>query len=199
MTDAPRRSLGVTRVLIIGSGAPSAAHIPALVSTLRANFATEVRVSLTRSAQTLVSSRAVAVACGHPVIGEDWSADGTIAHRRWSDWSEMVVVWPATLDFLARCAHGLGSDVPAAIVLSSAAPVLFAPSLAPHAVTGGPYRRARDLLRSDGHVVVDPVVGLGMSDMTMSDGACISAPQLIRAIYRVKNAEAEAPTETPGR
>lgn len=187
----------VRRVLIVGTGAPTVAYLPALLLALRQAGETEVRAVLTRQARTMVSPAVVSAASGHPVIPEDWPADGTVAHMRWAGWPDVVVVWPATLEFLARCAFGLASDVPAATVLSTAAPVVFAPSLAPAAVQGGPYRRARSLLRRDGHTVIDPVVGTSLSDLRPSDGACVSVEHVVAEIQRVHRSP-QAPPDGSG-
>src|SRR5690606_19738030 len=98
----------------------------------------------TAAAQRLVAPAAMSAVSGRPVIPDQWSADPDAGplHVSWAGWPDIIVVWPATLDFLARCAIGLGNDVPSAIVLSAEAPVVFAPSLSSAAVRGGPYRRA---------------------------------------------------------
>jgi phosphopantothenoylcysteine synthetase/decarboxylase len=97
----------------------------------------------------------------------------------------MVVVWPATLDFITRCAIGLSNDVPAAIVLATRAPVIFAPSLSSGASSGGPYRRAAETLRQDGHHIVGPVTGTSLADLSESHGACVLPETLLAEISRV--------------
>ncbi|WP_328708582.1 flavoprotein [Microbispora hainanensis] len=167
-------SIGVNRVLVIGTGAIAVCHLPSFVALLRQRYQAKVTVCLTRSARDLVSPTALAALTGRPVIPPEWSERTGPLHVEWARWAEAVVVWPATLNFLAACAHGLGDDVASSIVLSTSAPVFFAPSVASGAVESGPFRRAVRLLESDGKRVVGPVVGYSVADWQLSKGGCAS-------------------------
>jgi phosphopantothenoylcysteine decarboxylase / phosphopantothenate---cysteine ligase len=160
------------RVVVIGTGAIAVCHLPALVTSLRHQHRIDTAVCLTRSARDLVSPSAVAALTGRPVIPHEWSASSGPVHVQWADWAQAVLVWPATLHFLGRCANGLSADVASSIVLATRAPVLYAPSVASGAARGGPFRRAVRTLRDDGATVVGPVLGHSVSDWRLSEGAC---------------------------
>ncbi|MGV9882251.1 flavoprotein [Streptomyces sp. NPDC003006] len=190
-------TLGVKRVLVIGTGAIGACHLPAFVTLLRQHFETDTAVCLTRSAREMVSPRALEVISGRPVIAPDWSGESSPSHVSWGDWAEAVIVWPATLSFLSRCAFGLADTLPSAIVLSTGAPVLFAPSVASAAVNGGPFRRAVRLLTQDGHNLVGPVIGYSVSNWEKSPGACASPDMVLRALAGLIARSAASSTVPP--
>ncbi|BCL30479.1 flavoprotein [Streptomyces aurantiacus] len=187
VTSGPPAELGPGRILLVGTGAPTSAGLPMLATYLRSSYKTKIKVVLTKAAQRLVSPALLSASSGQAVLPTQWEEDPDSGplHVTWANWPDLIVVWPATLEFMARCAAGLASDVPSAIVLSSSVPVLFAPSLAPSAVHAGPYRRVKKMLREDGHTVVDPIAGISLSDFTPSEGACIDIEKLVREINNV--------------
>jgi phosphopantothenoylcysteine synthetase/decarboxylase len=196
ITSATQQAeLGPQRLLLIGSGATSVMYMPALVGHLRTTYSVTVNVALTAAARRLASPAAMAAVCGGPIIPAQWSdePDQGPLHVSWAAWPDMVVVWPATLGFLTRCATGLSNDVPTAIVLSTHAPVIFAPSLPAEASSGGPYRRAAETLQQDGHHIIGPVTGTSLADLSQSQSACAPPETLLAEISRVWSLYRHAP------
>ncbi|MFD5751097.1 flavoprotein [Streptomyces sp. NPDC127033] len=173
---------GLERVLLIGTGAIGVSHLPSFATLLRHHYGLDVAVCLTAAARDFVSPRALAAITGRPVIPPGWPDESGPVHIDWADWAEAVVVWPATLNFLSRCAFGIADSLPVSTVLATTAPVLFAPSVAAGAVGGGPFSRALRILRQDGHVVVGPVTGLAVSTGEPSPGACAPPEAVVRAL-----------------
>ncbi|WFE28375.1 flavoprotein [Solwaraspora sp. WMMD791] len=175
-------TLPVRRILVIGSGAIGVAFLPALVSTLVWQYQAQVRVVLTSSATDLVSARSLAAISRHPVSGPGWPAEAAAgpAHVRLAEWAELVLAWPATLSFCARCAYGMTTDLASATLVAADAPVLVAPSLARSVATGATFGRIRTMLTEAGVTVVGPVQGRGVADTAVGPGACVSIAQLLR-------------------
>ena len=200
MTDVGfPETLGVERALVIGTAAIGVCHLPTVVTLLRRHFEVDTAVCLTASARELVSAQALAVLSERPVIAAGWDGQERPLHVDWAVWPEVVIVWPATMRFLARCAHGLTGDVPSSIVVGTEAPVFIAPSVAGGVVAGGPYRRAVELLRRDGRHIVDPIVGHGVSSWRLTDGACAPLDTVLRTVAHVMGAtEERVPAPVPG-
>jgi phosphopantothenoylcysteine synthetase/decarboxylase len=187
MTEEPAE---LKRILIVGCGAPTVMHLPALIAHLRVSFDFEVAVALTAAGRRLVAPAAIAAVCARPPIPAQWAEDPNAGplHVTWAKWPDLVVVWPATLHFLASCAAGLTADVASSIVLATEAPVILAPSISTGALKGGAYQRVRATLESDGHHLVGPEPGLSLSDLNPSDGGCVPPETLIHEIQRVWSA-----------
>ncbi|HXV93234.1 MAG TPA: flavoprotein [Pseudonocardia sp.] len=185
MSPQAARAIGARRVVVIGTGAIGVCHLPTLVTLLRRHCGVETAVCLTESAHEMVSAQVLAVMSGRPVIPHGWTGAERPIHVDWSDWAEAVVVWPATLHFLARCAAGLTGDVPTNIVVGTRAPVVLAPSVPGTAVTGGPYLRAVRTLEQDGMHIVGPVAGHQVSTWEVTDGACAPLEAVVRRLAAV--------------
>jgi SAM-dependent methyltransferase/3-polyprenyl-4-hydroxybenzoate decarboxylase len=152
---------GVRRVVLGISGAVAAVDAPALVRGLQA-AGCEVRVALTRSGARMVSRAALEALTHHTVWTGLWQRDARapVPHVRLAEWAELVVVCPASATTLSRIATGDCSDLVAAIVAATRAPVVVVPSMN-EAMYGSPAVQANlATLRDHGRYVVHPALGL---------------------------------------
>jgi 3-polyprenyl-4-hydroxybenzoate decarboxylase/SAM-dependent methyltransferase len=152
---------GLRRVVLGISGAVAAVDAPVLVRGLQ-SAGCEVRVALTRSGARMVS-RAALEALTHGAVWTGlWQRDARapVPHVSLAEWAELVVVCPASATTLSRIATGDCSDLVAAIVAATRAPVVVAPSMN-DAMYGSPAVQANlQTLRDHGRYVVHPALGL---------------------------------------
>jgi phosphopantothenoylcysteine decarboxylase/phosphopantothenate--cysteine ligase len=66
---------------------------------------------------------------GRPVHSRIRSGEGAALHLSLAAGADLVLVAPATADFLARAAHGRADDLLATILLATRAPVVLAPAM----------------------------------------------------------------------
>lgn len=101
-----------------------------LVRRLRETGA-DVRVVMTRGAQAFVTPLTFQALSGKPVHTEllDAAAEAGMGHIELARWADLVLVAPATADFIARVAHGLADDLLATVCLATAAPLVLAPAM----------------------------------------------------------------------
>ena len=59
----------------------------------------------------------------------DETAEAAMGHIELARWADLVLVAPASADFIARLAHGLADDLLATLCLATDAPVLVAPAM----------------------------------------------------------------------
>ena len=52
-----------------------------------------------------------------------------MGHIELARWADLVLVAPATADFIARLAHGLANDLASTLCLATSAPLLVAPAM----------------------------------------------------------------------
>jgi len=117
--------------VLLGVTAGIAAYKSAeLVRRLREREA-RVRVVMTQGARSFVGPLTFQALSGNPVRCEllDPEAEAGMAHIDLARWADVVLVAPATADFIARAAHGLADDLLATVCLASAAPLVLAPSM----------------------------------------------------------------------
>ncbi|MFJ9572249.1 flavoprotein [Streptomyces bacillaris] len=169
---------GARRLLYIGSGALSAAHLPFWVNWLRAAYpGLELRVLLTRSAERFVAPGALAALSGREVVRDVWPQGPVVhaPHVELAEWADAVVVHPASFHFMSRLALGL-ADTPAMLALQcTRVPVALAPSLPPGALESPAYRSHHAALSARDNVIVVPPVR-GVSTTTGRADAALAAP-----------------------
>lgn len=122
---------------------------------------------LTRSATEFVGAVTFEALTGRPVHTALIEAGHALDHIRLARAAHVVVIAPATADFMARAATGRGNDLLAACLLATTAPVLFVPAMNDrmwaHAQTVRNVRHLREL----GYQVLDPDVG----ELAVGEGA----------------------------
>jgi len=139
-----------------------------LLRALQAEGA-EVQVLLTPSAGRFVAPLALEALSGRPVESDLMAllADGRIGHIVIADTADVIVVAPATANWLGAMANGLAADVVTAACLASAAPVVVAPAMDgemyAHPATRANVARLRDEF---GYRIVEPESGVLASGQT---------------------------------
>lgn len=118
------------KVILGVTGGIAAYKSADLVRRLREAGA-EVRVVLTRGAQAFVTPLTFQAVSGHPVHTEllDEAAEAGMGHIELARWADLVLVAPATADFIARIAHGLADDLLTTLCLATTAPLTLAPAM----------------------------------------------------------------------
>jgi phosphopantothenoylcysteine decarboxylase/phosphopantothenate--cysteine ligase len=199
------------RVTVGVSGGIAAYKAAELVRALQRQ-ALEVHVVMTAAACKFVQPLTFASLTGHRVITSLWdeAAGGAgetageqngIEHIGEAQWSEALVVAPATANILAKFAHGMADDFLTTMYLATTAPVLVAPAMNVnmwnHAATQGNL----EILRQRGVRVVDPGTGdlacgmVGVGRMAEPDAI---AEAVLRALGRRHDLAGEIVLVTAG-
>jgi phosphopantothenoylcysteine decarboxylase/phosphopantothenate--cysteine ligase len=101
-----------------------------LVRRLRERGA-EVQVVMTDGAREFVTPMTFQALSGRPVRTDLWdpAAEASMGHIELARWADLVLIAPATADFLARLAGGRADDLLATTCLATAAPIALAPAM----------------------------------------------------------------------
>lgn len=91
----------------------------------------EVQVVMTPAAQEFITPLTMQALSGNPVHTEllDPAAEAGMGHIQLARWADLVLVAPATADFMARLTQGMGNDLLTSICLATAAPIAIAPAM----------------------------------------------------------------------
>jgi phosphopantothenoylcysteine decarboxylase / phosphopantothenate---cysteine ligase len=118
------------RILLGVTGGIAAYKSPDLVRRLREQGA-EVQVVMTAAAREFVTAATFQAVSGRPVRTDLWdaAAEAAMGHIELARWAELVLVAPASADFLARLAAGLADDLLSTLCLATAAPIAVAPAM----------------------------------------------------------------------
>jgi phosphopantothenoylcysteine decarboxylase/phosphopantothenate--cysteine ligase len=130
VTSAGGGGLGGRRI-VLGVTGGIAAYKAAELCRLFAKAGATVRVVMTEAATRFIAPLTLQTLSGAPVALDlfDAAQEAEIGHIRLADEADLLVVAPATADFIARMAAGMADDLLAAVALATRAPVLLAPAM----------------------------------------------------------------------
>lgn len=91
----------------------------------------EVRVVLTPAAAEFVTPLTLQAISGNAVSHSllDPQAELAMGHIELAKWADLVVIAPASADFIARLRIGMGNDLLSTLCLATPAPILLAPAM----------------------------------------------------------------------
>ena len=117
-------------VLLGVTGGIAAYKSAELVRQLRLSGAV-VRVVMTAAATEFITPLTLQALSGNPVHTDllDPAAEAAMGHIELARWADVLLVAPATADFIARVADGRANDLLAAVCLACDAPLAVAPAM----------------------------------------------------------------------
>ncbi|MFN3928861.1 MAG: flavoprotein, partial [Thermoflexus sp.] len=118
------------RIVLGVTGGIAAYKVADLASKLTQGGA-QVDVVMTAAATRFVTPLTFQALTGRPVWTDLWTPtpETALPHVVLGEAAELVVIAPATADFIAKMAHGLADDLLSALCLSTRAPILIAPAM----------------------------------------------------------------------
>jgi phosphopantothenoylcysteine decarboxylase/phosphopantothenate--cysteine ligase len=153
-----RRPYAGARV-VLGVTGGIASYKSAWLARLLAKAGASVDVVMTPAAREFVGAITFEALTGRAVHTSIFEEGRALEHVRLGRDSDVIVVAPATADFLARAAGGQASDLLGAILLAAKSPVLLVPAMNDqmwaHAQTQANVARLREL----GYHVLEPDTG----------------------------------------
>ncbi|HRD66409.1 MAG TPA: bifunctional phosphopantothenoylcysteine decarboxylase/phosphopantothenate--cysteine ligase CoaBC [Candidatus Competibacter sp.] len=122
--------LAKKRVLLGITGGIAAYKSADLVRRLREAGA-EVQVAMTPAATAFVAPLTFQAVSGQPAHIEllDTHAEAGMGHIELARWADLILIAPATADFLARLAHGMANDLLSTLCLATDQPIAVAPAM----------------------------------------------------------------------
>ncbi|OJZ12676.1 MAG: phosphopantothenate synthase [Thiobacillus sp. 63-78] len=147
--------------IILGVTGGIAAYKAAELCRLLIRAGAEVRVVMTVAAQQFVTPLTFQALSGKPVLASLWDAasgDG-MEHIHLSRDADLLLVAPASADFLARLAQGRADDLLSTLCLARTCGLAVAPAMNREMWAAAPTRRNLEQLRADGVSVLGPAAG----------------------------------------
>ncbi|MDB6084294.1 MAG: phosphopantothenoylcysteine decarboxylase [Gammaproteobacteria bacterium] len=119
-----------TRIVLGVTGGIAAYKSPDLVRRLIDRGA-EVQVVMTEAAQKFITPMSFQAVSGRPTRCDLWdsAAEAAMGHIELARWAQLVLIAPATADFIARLAGGRADDLLATLCLATEAPIALAPAM----------------------------------------------------------------------
>jgi len=125
------RSLLHQRKILLGVTGGIACYKSAELVRRLKDYGADVRVVLTSGAQAFIKPLTFQAVSGNPVHTAllDEKAEAGMGHIELAKWADLILVAPATANFIERLAQGRGDDLLCTLCLASTAPVKVAPAM----------------------------------------------------------------------
>ena len=124
------QSLANKRILLGVTGGIAAYKSADLVRRLK-EVGADVQVVMTPAATHFVGPLTFQAVSGRPVRLEllDPNAEAGMGHIELARWADLLLIAPASADFIARLAHGFANDLLSTLCLASDRPIAIAPAM----------------------------------------------------------------------
>jgi len=134
MTDSPQPSPHLSlqnKRILLGLSGGIAAYKAAELCRLLKGAGAEVQVVMTKGAQEFITPLTLQALSGNRVHTEllDPAAEAAMGHIELARWADLILVAPASANFMARLAHGEAGDLLTAVCLARRCPLALAPAM----------------------------------------------------------------------
>ncbi|HEU4353669.1 MAG TPA: flavoprotein, partial [Burkholderiales bacterium] len=160
--------------VLLGITGGIAAYKAAELTRLLVKEGADVRIAMTEAATHFIGTATLQALSGQPVWTDLWDArvNDAMGHIELSRDRELIVVAPASADFMAKLAHGLADDLLSTLCVARRCPLMVAPAMNVEMWQNPATARNAETLRGDGIQIVGPASGgqacgeMGMGRMT---------------------------------
>ena len=160
--------------ILLGMTGGIAAYKAAELARLLVKAGCDVRVAMTEAATRFITPVTMQALSGQTVWTDLWDprvADN-MGHIELSRDRDLILVAPASADFMAKVAQGLADDLLSTLVLARRCPLMLAPAMNVEMWQNPATQRNAEALRADGVLLSGPASGdqacgeMGMGRMT---------------------------------
>lgn len=146
----------------------------------------EVTVAMSDAATKLVGPLTFAALTGRPVATNLFRQTDAVhvEHIHLADRADLVVVCPATANFLAKAAHGIADDLLSSTLLATCAPVLICPAMNVNMWQHPAVERNLQACRDLGYRFVEPESGY-LACGWVGEGRLAPTEQITAAVARI--------------
>ena len=147
--------------IVLGVSGGVAAYKAAELVRLLGKQGASVQVVMTEAATHFVGTATFQALSGQPVFTDQWDARvrNSMAHIDLTRGADVVLVAPASADFMGKVAHGLADDLLSTLVLARDCPLLLVPAMNRQMWENPATQRNLGILQSDGVGILGPAAG----------------------------------------
>lgn len=153
-------SLANKRIIVGITGGIAAYKGAEIVRRLQDQNA-EVRVVMTTAATEFIRPLTLQALTGHPVHTDllDPDAEAAMGHIELARWADLVLIAPATANFISTMVHGGADDLLSTLCLATSAKIAVAPAMNQAMWSHAANQHNIELLKARETVVIDPDSG----------------------------------------
>jgi phosphopantothenoylcysteine decarboxylase/phosphopantothenate--cysteine ligase len=148
------------RKVIVGVTGGIAAYKAAELVRLLAKEGAVTKVAMTHHATKFITPLTLETLSGNRVIADMWSPEThPLDHITWGQDSDLIIIAPATANFIGKMAHGIGDDFLSTLVIAATARVLVCPSMNSRMYLHPAVQENLRILKARGCAIMEPEAG----------------------------------------
>lgn len=151
----------VGRRVLLGVTGGVAAYKSAELARLLVKAGVDLRVAMTEAGARFIAPMTMQALSGQPVYSDLWDprVPDHMGHIELSRDRELIVVAPASADFVGKLAQGLAGDLLSTLCLARRCPLMLAPAMNVEMWSNPATQRNVATLRGDGVLIAGPAAG----------------------------------------
>jgi len=151
----------VGRRVLLGVTGGVAAYKSAELARLLVKAGVDLRVAMTEAGARFIAPMTLQALSGQPVYSDLWDprVPDHMGHIELSRDRELIVVAPASADFVGKLAQGLAGDLLSTLCLARRCPLMLAPAMNVEMWSNPATQRNVATLRGDGVLIAGPAAG----------------------------------------
>lgn len=150
-----------TKHIVLGLTGSIAAYKSAELTRLLLSQGLQVQVAMTEAACHFITPITMQALSGRPVFTHQWENDDAnhMAHINLSRATNIILIAPASADFIAKLVHGFADDLLSTLCLARNCPLFVAPAMNRHMWENPVTQRNLKQLAKDGITILGPAKG----------------------------------------
>lgn len=146
--------------VIVGVTGGIAAYKAAELVRMLVKAGAHTKVTMTANATKFVTPLTFEALSGNTVIWDMYGPQtAAMDHITWGQNADLIIIAPATANFIAKTAQGIGDDFLSTMVLAATARILVCPAMNSQMFLNPATQDNIDLLRKRGYSVMEPAEG----------------------------------------
>ncbi len=184
MAESPAHAVPRLSRVVLGVTGGIAAYKSAELVRLLIKDGVTVDVVLTDAGARFVTATTFQALSGRPVASSLWQSgvENAMGHVGLSRGADLILIAPATADFIAKIVHGRADDLLSTLCLARECPLLVAPAMNVQMWSNAATQRNVAQLKADGVSVLGPGSG-ELACLEYGDGRMLEAEELQAALH----------------
>ncbi|RPJ20659.1 MAG: bifunctional phosphopantothenoylcysteine decarboxylase/phosphopantothenate--cysteine ligase CoaBC [Desulfobacteraceae bacterium] len=148
------------RKVIVGVTGGIAAYKAAELVRLLVKEGAVTKVAMTRHATKFITPLTLEALSGSRVVSDMWDPEThPLDHITWGQESDLIIIAPATANFIGKMAHGIGDDFLSTLVIAATARLLVCPSMNTQMYLSQAVQENLQILKARGCAILEPGSG----------------------------------------
>lgn len=146
--------------VIVGVTGGIAAYKAAELVRLLVKAGASTSVGMTVNATRFVTPLTFEALSGNRVVWDMWKPDSApMDHINWGQDADLILIAPATANFISKMANGIGDDFLSTMILAATAKILVCPSMNTQMFLNPAVRKNLSELKERGYFLMEPSEG----------------------------------------